>query len=171
MLLYFLGREGNFMQCYRRGPQCKHKPSCAVCGNQLPEGLCKIEGILSVYSLFPSLLLKMKLMCCFLSFFFFFTGLYQALITYMQDEDAELKLMKDTTTTTAFMKDPENNWIQVIDCLFPAFHDLKSVCGIWIRMDKSSKLYPVFIRNFNGYVYTSKIFSYKKDLLYTFLSS
>jgi hypothetical protein len=86
----------------------------------------------------------------------------------MQDEDAELKLLKDTTRT-----DLEINWIEVIDCLFPAFHDLKSVCGIWMRNstnNKSSKLCPVFIRNFNGCVYTSMTFGLKKDLLYRFLN-
>jgi hypothetical protein len=103
-----------------------------------------------------------------ITLFFFFTGVYQALMTYMQDEDAELKLVKDPTTA---LTDLEINWFEVIDCLFPAFHDLKSVCGIWMRSGKSSKLYPVFIRNFNGYVYTSKIFSLKKDLLYSFLSA
>jgi hypothetical protein len=87
----------------------------------------------------------------------------------MQDEEAELKLLKDTTTT-----DLEINWIEVIDCLFPAFHDLKSVCGIWMRNStnkKSSKLCPVYIRNFNGCAYTSFTFGLKKDLLYRFLST
>jgi hypothetical protein len=162
MLLFFLEHEVNFMQRFRYGPQCKQKPSCAECGYQLEQGLCNMEGILSIY-ICVHLLLE-----CQNNSFFLFTGVYQALMTYMQDEDAELKLVKDPTTA---LTDLEINWFEVIDCLFPAFHDLKSVCGIWMRSGKLSKLYPVFIRNFNGYVYTAKIFSLKKDLLYSFLSA